>query len=359
MVAVLTGAGFSEEDATRGADVLMWATLRGVDTHGIRNLKTYYVDGVSVGCRDGAIDPEAVLETDRETETSAQLNANGGLGLSVSVQAMELAIAKARNTGVGIVTVRNSTHFGAAGCYAQMAADEDMIGLAATGYLFVHGQHKAVVPFGGILPMFSTNPLAMACPALEEAPFVLDMATSVVPINRVEMREALGRDLPEHWALDAEGRPTADPSTVNAVVPLGGATTNGGHKGFGLAVAVQILCGILSGAWKEDPDPDRILGETPETKNGFAQEGIGHCFAAIRLDQFGDPKFIKRGLDSMIRTLNESPAAEGFDRVRVAGQPEHEAMKQRLADGIPLPDPVVSDLKHLSEQFDVALKLEV
>jgi len=351
-------SGVSAEDAARATDVLIWASVRGVDTHGIRNLKGYYIDSAAgVGCRDGYIHVDAELTADFESPTTAALNANGGLGLSVSVKAMEAAISKAREHGVGVVTVRNSTHFGAAGYYAQMAAQEDMIGFASTGYFFPHGQAKAVVPFGGLLPMLSTNPLAMACPCDSFPDFVLDMATSVVPVNRIEMFEELGRSIPTGWAFDKANQPTTESKNVYKVAPLGGAVEYGGHKGYGLALAGWILTGLLSGAWKSDPDPDRILGDTPEKKHGFAQEGIGHSFAALRLDQFGDPQQIKRGMDAMIRALNESPPAEGFEQVHVPGQIEHETEKIRCRDGIPLPESTAQSLRELSERFGVPLQL--
>jgi L-2-hydroxycarboxylate dehydrogenase (NAD+) len=355
---VFLAAGFSGEDARSATDVLMWSSLRGVDTHGIRNLKRYYVDCTSVGWRDGMIVPHAEVTVDQDSSTTAALNANGGLGLSVSVDAMERAIAKARDHGVGVVTVRNSTHFGAAGYYAHMAVEHDMLGFASTGYLFPHGQEKAVVPFGGLLPLLSTNPLAMACPAQAMPPFVLDMSTSVVPVNRIEMLEELSKSIPIGWALDPEHRPALDPAAVKKMVPLGGATEFGGHKGYGLALAGWIMTGLLSGAWRMNPQPDRVLGTTSETKNGFAQEGIGHVFAAIRLDQFGDPTQIKRGLDSAIKTLNESPAADGFLRVLVPGQKEHETEQYRRQNGIPLPAATLAELQSLAEQFGVLLTLE-
>ncbi len=354
-IRVFRAAGIAEEDAILATDVLIWASLRGVDTHGIRNLKRYYIDSSGgVGRRDGVIHPDATLTTEQDSPTTAALNANGGLGLSVSVRAMNLAIDKAREQGMGLVTVRNSTHFGAAGYYAHMAVSHEMLGFASTGYFFPHGQEKAVVPFGGLLPMLSTNPLAMACPSAG-FPFILDLSTSVVPVNRVEMLEELGQAIPANWALDAEHRPTTDPKAVKKMTPLGGATQYGGHKGYGLALAGWILTGLLSGAWRENPKPDRVLGDNSETKNGFAQEGIGHVFAAVRLDRFGDPDTIKRGLSSVMQTLNQSPPAEGIERVLVPGQKEAETLQIREHEGIPLAESTWAELRNLSQQFGIPL----
>ncbi len=355
---VFLAAGFSAVDAKHATDVLLWASLRGVDTHGIRNLKRYYIECTSIGWRDGMIIPNARLTTEHESESTAALNANGGLGLSVSVSAMQLAIDKANQHGVGIVTVRNSTHFGAAGYYAHMAVPHDMIGLASTGYFFPHGQEKAVVPFGGLLPMLSTNPLAMAFPGHDCPAFVLDMSTSVVPVNRIEMLQELGKSIPLGWALDKDHQFATDPGSVNKVIPLGGSTEFGGHKGYGLALAGWILTGLLSGAWRPNPQSDRVLGVSPDTKNGFAQEGIGHIFAAVRLDRFGDPGLMKRGLDSITKTLNESPPADGFQRVLVPGQLEYETEQHRTNVGIPLPDATLAELQLLAKQFNIPLELD-
>ena len=351
-------AGFGKDDAVRATDVLLFASLRGVDTHGIRNLKSYYIDSAGgVGRRDGLIRHDAQLDVELETPTTATLNANGGLGLAVSARAMEQAIGKASEHGLGMVTVRNSTHFGAAGYYAYQAARQDMIGFAATGYFFANGQPKAVLPFGGLLPMFSTNPFAMAFPCDQYEPFLLDMATSVVPVNRIEMLEELGKRIPLGWAMDANHQPTDDPAAVTKVEPLGGATTYGGHKGYGMALATWIMTGLLSGAWRTDPQPARVLGETGDTKNGFAQEGVAHVFAAVRLDCFGDPNAFKQGMDSMRKTINESPAAEGFDQVIIPGQPEEETLAKRSKDGIPLPASTLAMLRSLSEEFDLPLEI--
>jgi L-2-hydroxycarboxylate dehydrogenase (NAD+) len=355
---IFEAAGVNSVDAEYATDVLIWASLRGVDTHGIRNLKRYYIDTAGgVGRRDGVICFDAELTTDFESPTTAALNANYGLGLSVSVRAMNLAIEKANETGVGIVTVRNSTHFGPAGYFAHMAVPHDMLGFASTGYLFANGQPKSVVPFGGLLPMLSTNPLAMACPGATGPDFVLDMATSVVPVNRVEMLEELGKAIPAGWSLDENHQTTDNPDDVRKMEPLGGATTYGGHKGYGLAVAGWILTGLISGAWRTNPNSDRVLGDNAETKHGFAQEGIAHSFAAVRLDQFGDPTLIKQGLDAMTQTFNESPAAPGFDRVIIPGQLEAETEVERREHGIPLAPSTAVDLRSLSEEFNIPLSI--
>lgn len=354
-IAVFEAAGAPRDHAVRASEVLLWASLRGVDTHGIRNLKRYYLDAAGVGRRDGKIMLDAELTLDHESPTTAAFDAHSGLGLSLSVQAMTCAIGKARQSGVGVVTVRNSTHFGPAGYYAWMAVEHDMLGFASCGYLFPHGQTKAVLPFGGILPMLSTNPLALACPAHDFPPFVLDMSTSIVPVNRIELYEEEGLPVPPDWALDAHRQPTTKPDQVHSVVPLGGATTFGGHKGYGLALASWILTGLLSGAWRTGAAPDRVLGDRPEPKYGYSQEGIGHCFAAIRLDQFGDPREFRLGMDAMIRAINDSSPADGFAQVLVPGQDAHATQEERSRGGIPVNAATMVALQSLSEHYGVPL----
>ncbi len=318
-------------------------------------MKRYYLDALGVGRRDGTIVMDAELTLDQESPTTAAFNAHSGLALSLSVQAMECAINKASESGVGVVTVRNSTHFGPAGYYAAMAAEHDMIGFASCGYLFAHGQPKSVLPFGGLLPMLSTNPIAMACPADNKPPFVLDMSTSVVPVNRIELYEEEGRTVPSDWAYDVNRQPTTNPDKVHSVVPLGGATTFGGHKGFGMALASWILTSLLSGAWRTDAEASRVLGPNSEPKNGFAQEGIGHCFGAIRIDQFTDPRVFRQGMDAMIQTMNDSPPVDGVAQVQVPGQGAHATQQERLRDGIPINATTMEALQSLSEQYGVRL----
>ena len=354
-IGVFEAAGAPRGHAEKATDVLLWASLRGVDTHGIRNLKRYYLDASGVGRRDGEIDLKASLTLEKESATTASFNANSGLAIALSVDAMNCAIEKAKQSGVGVVTVHNSTHFGAAGHYAWMAVEHDMLGFASTGYFFPNGQLKSVLPFGGTLPMLSTNPLAMACPANEMPPFVLDMSTSIVPVNRIELREEEGDPIPTEWARDINHLPTNKPDEVCGVEPLGGVDTFGGHKGYGLAIASWILTGLLSGAWKQNADISRVLGENTEPRYGFAQEAISHSFAAIRIDQFCDPGFFRQGMDAMIRCVNDSTPAEGVEQVRVPGQGAHATTQDRTKHGIPINPATKASLVALSEEYGVPL----
>jgi L-2-hydroxycarboxylate dehydrogenase (NAD+) len=380
------------EEAHDAASALMWASVRGVDTHGIRNLKRYYIDGL----RNGSIRNRCELEIERDTSVAAATNAKSALGLVAATHGMRLAIDKAKESGVGFVSIQQSQHFGAAGVYADMAATEDMLGLAMTGYFFQNGQSRAVLPFGGSLPMFSTNPIAFACPVADGPPFLLDMATSVVPVNRLELMQERGVPIPEGWGLDADGKSTTVPEEFDSVLPLGGMDRLGGHKGFGLMMMVQILTGVLSSAWKQLDDPSKpnaampdkpvaqqsptidpadaddtvakrmplqpvesrgslVLGDRPEPRYGYAQEGVGQFVAAIRIDQFMDIEQFKQSMQAMIRCINDAPTAEGFEQVQVAGQPEAATMKQRMANGVPLEPSAFRALEILAQETGIRM----
>jgi LDH2 family malate/lactate/ureidoglycolate dehydrogenase len=329
------------------ADVLLWANLRGVDTHGVRNLQHIYVDRLD----DGVYTRSPCYQILHETPVSATVDGDSGLGLSAAAWAMRLAIAKAEQIGVAFVSMRNTYHFGAAGCFASMALAHDMIGIALTGRFFARGAEIGVVPTFAGKAMFSTNPISVAVPALEEPPFVLDMATSITPYNRVMLYRELGRALPPGWGLDANGQPSIDPATLRQLFPLGGTRELGSHKGYGLAMVVEILCAVLSGGWSQNgSDPERSF-------DSHSQNTDAHFFSAIRLDAFRPPEEIKRGMDAMIRALHAAPKEPGRDRIYVAGEPEFETMQRRLREGIPLPANVRESLQNLSQRFDLPLEI--
>jgi LDH2 family malate/lactate/ureidoglycolate dehydrogenase len=199
--------------------------------------------------------------------------------------------------------------------------------------------------------MLSTNPLSIAFPGAEQPPFVLDMATSVIPLNRIELIKETGGSIPPGWGMDAEGRPTTDPEAIRQLLPLGGTRELGGHKGYGLGTAVTVLCAVLSGAWGPTP------AEPPGEGATYSQQREAHFFGAFRLDLFQPPGDFKRALDAMLRALQASPPIPGRERVYVAGEIEHETEQQRRRTGIPLTDKLVADLRDLSETYGIPLEL--
>ncbi len=357
--------GIPQDQADDAADVLVWANLHGVDTHGVRNLKQYYV----VQLKEGLIKPDAKIEIEHETPISARVNAGGGLGLSAACWGMRQAIAKAKESGSGFVSMNTSNHLGASGYFARRAVEHDMIGVSMTGYFLPQTAEKGLLPTFGVSPMLSTNPLSVSFPTEEEPPFLLDMATSIVPYNRIQLMKEAGKPIPIGWALDQNHQPTTDPDAVYYLLPLGGPRELGGHKGYGLALMVGIFCAVLSGGWF---DPASMDGESSpeahghfhkskdpsEADAGYTQTADAHFFGAIRLDLFRSALDFKRGLDAMIRTIHSFPAEPGKEQVLYPGEIEYETSQRRQREGIPIQEPIASDLKALSKEFELPLALE-
>jgi LDH2 family malate/lactate/ureidoglycolate dehydrogenase len=339
--------GVSKADARIVADVLVEADLRGIPSHGVARMRSFYVRRLQTGI----MNPRPDVRIVRDTPVTALLDGGGGLGHPTACRAMTLAMRKARRTGVGFVTVRNSNHFGIAGYYAMMALDKGCIGLAMTT------SNRWVVPTFGRDAMLGTNPIAVAAPAGGEHPFVLDMATSTVTIGKLEVHERLGLPIPLQWATDGDGRASADPGAVmrnvraltgGGLFPLGGAgEETGGHKGYGLAAWVDIFSALLSGA----PCSDR---NSELDADGKARSGdIGHFFGVWRVEAFRPLAEFRAGMDDWLRRLKASPKAVGAERIYIAGEKEFEEADRRRREGIPLPEPVVLDLRNLGHELGV------
>jgi LDH2 family malate/lactate/ureidoglycolate dehydrogenase len=330
--------GVPQEDAEIAANVLVQADLRGVDTHGVIrfNSHSWYVKWL----RDGTMTARPNLQIVRESQSTALLDGDRGIGMVIGHRAMELAIRKARESGVGIVAVRNSRHYGMSAYYSMMALPHDMIGIAMTN------ASRQVVPTFGREARFGTNPMCFAVPALEERPFVLDMATTTAAAGKLELAARQGKSIPHGWALNERAHATDDPKTAQQarrLLPLGGSREGGSHKGYGLAIVVEILCGVLSGtltALNADQDPR------------------GHFFAAIRVDQFRAVEEFKRDMDRLIRELKSTPPIEGQTRVYAAGEIEFETAEERTERGIPLLPSVLEGLREVGTQLGVTYDLE-
>ncbi len=334
------------EDAALTAEVLVAADLRGVDSHGVVRLRRY-VDGL----RNGVMLPHPKVKVVRETAATALLDGGGGLGQPIGARAMRLAMEKAQGVGAGFVAVRNSNHYGIAGYYAMMALERDLIGLSMTN------ASPLVVPTFGRDAILGTNPLSLAAPAQRERPFVLDMATSVVPVGKLELYQLLGKPIPKGWATDERGIATTDPGLAvrnvrqrlgGGLLPLGGEGEElGGHKGYGLALMVDILCGVLSGAGFADRLPDR--GQ----RGRKGPDKLGHFFGALMVEAFRPLEEFKDDMDEIIRRLKGSPKAQGQSRIYIHGEKEWEMAEKRGREGIPLPAPVVESLEKVGQEVGV------
>jgi LDH2 family malate/lactate/ureidoglycolate dehydrogenase len=336
--------GVAHEDAQITANVLVEADLRGIDSHGVARMSRY-VSGI----QQGMMRPKATPKVVHETPTTATIDADAGLGQPVSYRAMQLAIRKAKEHFLGFVGVKNSNHFGIAGYYAMMALTEDMIGICTTN------SEVLVVPTFARNAVLGTNPIAIAVPASTERPFVLDMSTATVTRGKLEVYARLEKPIPLNWATDENGIATDDPAHVlqnivkrsgGGLLPLGGAMEeSGGHKGYGLALAVEIFSAVLSGALYAN----RVY---PKDASGKPlPSGIGHFFGAMRIDAFRQKDEFKHDMDDLIRRLKEAPKAKGAERIYIHGEKEFEEAERLAKAGVPLNPKVIGELRNIAKQL--------
>lgn len=336
--------GVPDDDARLAATVLQAADLRGIDSHGVARLHSYF-DMLELG----RVDPKAQVTVVRESPSTATVDGGNGLGLVVGPKANAIAMEKAVTAGSGWVSVRNSNHFGIAGYYVLEALKRDLIGWAMTNAT------KLVVPLWGAERMLGTNPIAIAFPGLEEPAIVIDMATTAAAYGKIEIARRANKPIPSGWAIDRSGASTTDPNAMidgGAMLPLGTDRERGGHKGYALAVMVDVLSAVLSGAnWGPFVPPFALRQELPERSVG---KGTGHFFGALRIDGFIDRNEFKRQIDELVRTLRKTKPAPETNGPLVPGDPEREAEAIRRRDGIPLVGPVVEELRDISERTGIS-----
>lgn len=340
---ILERLAVHREDAEITAKVLVEADLRGIDSHGVARMSRY-VSGIQNGMMRPKPNPNVV----HETPCTATIDGDAGLGQPVSYRAMQLAIKKAKDTSLGFVAVKNSNHYGIAGYYAMMALAEDMIGICTTN------TEVLVVPTFARNAMLGTNPIAFAVPAGREQPFVLDMSTATVTRGKLEVYARLGNPIPLSWATDENGIATDDPGRVlqniikrggGGLLPLGGSLEEtSGHKGYGLAMLVEILSAVLPGALYAD----RVYPKTVDGKP--LPSGIGHFFGAMRVDAFRPLGEFKSDMDDLIRRLRNAPKAQGAKRIYIHGEKEFEEAEELAKLGIPLNLKVADDLRRIAKQ---------
>jgi LDH2 family malate/lactate/ureidoglycolate dehydrogenase len=339
IVSVLRAWSMAEAHAQTTAEMMVETDLRGVDSHGISMLPTYDRER-----RAGRLNMRPVFRTVREGPAFALIDGDATLGHPVAVQAMNLAVDKCRTSGVAVVSVFNSHHFGAAGCYARIASDRGVIGLVTASTRGV-----TLVPTFAAEPVLGTNPLAFAAPAGRNAPFLLDMATTTVAAGQVKVHRLNHRALPAGWVVDAEGRTVTDADAAfgyvfdrpeGGITPLGGSRAGGGHKGYGLAMMVHILAGTLSGA-SFSPIRNR-------TQKHFEPHNIGHFFLAIDPRVFRAEGAFEDDLDQVIDVLHGARRADPAQPVLVAGDPELATRAERLRDGVPVPEDLLVQLREVA-----------
>jgi len=315
---VLQKVGLSPQGAGEVSASLLFADLRGIDSHGISRLKLY-----TDNARTGYFNPSGEPEVVSDRGGAICIDGHNGFGAHIATFAMTKTIERARQIGIALCTVRHSTHFGAAGYYSMMALEHDCIGLALSNAL------PMVAPHASRRPQVGTNPLSVAFPTLRNRPYVLDMATSVAAGGKIVNHAREGKPIPLGWACDRDGNPTSDAREAmkGYYLPLGG------YKGSGIALAIDMLCGVLSSGQyglhivkSSQLGPDRI-------QDG---PGIGHLFAAIDIAFYRDPEAFKREIDAYIDEIKAAPTAPGFEEVLVAGEPEFILQEQIGKAGIPV-----------------------
>ncbi len=334
-VDVLVGFGLQPEDARISAEVLVASDVRGIDSHGVPRM-SYYAERL----RKGLINVDAELTVVTETPATVAFDANNGMGHPASYRAMQRCIEKAKETGLCMATVRHSNHFGIAGYYAMMALNEGLCGMAMTNAT------PLVVPTFASEPVLSTAPIAVAIPARDQRPIVIDMATSTVAWGKIEIARREGKSIPAGWAYDAEGNLTTDPFAAVSLAPLGSTRELGSQKGYGLALFVEVLCGQLAGSsWSRYVAGSRVDPPRPSD--------TGHAFMAWRIDAFRPEEEFYADIDSMLSELRGLEPTAGHDRVYVPGDPEDIAEADRRERGIPVHPSVLDDLRKLGEEVGV------
>lgn len=326
----LETVGVPKEDALVTARILVATDLMGIDSHGVAHLANFYVGGI----QKGTIKTNPDIKITSNAPSTALMDADNSLGFVAGYRAMNDAMDRAEKTGAGFVSVRNSTHFGAAAAYSTMALERNMIGLSMTK------GGKAVIPPGGTEKGAGLNVLSFAVPAKDEAPFILDMCTAVVAGGKIEIAKRLGNSIPEGWAVDADGNPATDPAKVFGHLPLGGTPALGAYKGFGLTTLVDILCSTLSGGLT-----------SPEVPEGERSQPT-HFFGAWKIDGFMPVDQFTKGMDSMAAAYHALGTVSGVDSITLPGEMEARIQKER-ANGIPLHPSVVTALEEMAKDLGI------
>ncbi len=334
-VALLKAAGVPQADAELVADSLMQANLRGVDSHGIQNLGIY-VERV----RRGLVELHPTFPILSESDGTALVDGQNSLGQVAAMHAMELAIRKAHQAGIALVGVRDTNHCGMLAYFTLRAASEGLVGFASCN------APANMAPWRGREVLLGNNPLCLAIPAGDEHPIVLDMATSVAAKGKIYAAQSQGEGIPEGWALDKHGQPTTD---SQAALDGGSLLPMGRHKGYGLALVIDLLAGLMTGSAFS-------LGVGSLHRELTRGMNLGLLMGALNVEHFTPLATFRPLVDSYIRQVRHSPPAQGSDRVYLPGELEFESQARRSAEGIPIPQKVWQDLVKTGRELGVELE---
>ena len=344
MTAVFEKMGVPTEDARLCADVLLESDRRGIESHGCNRFKPIYIDRIKAGI----LNPVTKIDIIKETPTTAVLDANDGMGMVASKKAMDMCIEKAHKYGMGMVAVRNSSHYGIAGYWTGLAAKENMIGISGTN------ARPSVAPTFGVENMLGTNPLTFSMPTDEPFPFTLDCATSVIQNGKIEYYARINHDTPKGLVISREGEELTDSAEIlkkirsqqAALAPLGGfGETTGGYKGYGYSTVVEILSAALqSGLFLKALD-----GKDEEGK--IRPYHLGHFFIAIDTEAFMGAEAFKKTCGDILRDLRGSEKAPGQERIYTAGEKEYDVWMYRKDKGVPVTEAVQKEFIGLRDEF--------
>jgi L-2-hydroxycarboxylate dehydrogenase (NAD+) len=326
-------AGLPETDAERLAGLMVEADLRGSDTHGVIRLPLYVRR-----IRAGGVNTKPNIRPLSDRPSAALIDGDNGMGHLVMRRAAEVAIEKAKATGIGWVGARMSNHAGPAALYVTMPLRHDMIGL-----YFAVGSSNHLPPWGGSEQLLGTNPMAVAVPALEEPPIVLDMSPTVAAFGKVRLRAQRGEQMPVGWMIDREGKPLTDPKRADEghLLPIGD------YKGAGLSLIIGLLAGALNRAaiGREVIDFVKEPGKVTNT---------GQAIAAIAIETFMPPAAFKRNVDSLIRDIRNSRRLPGVERIWLPGEQSHAKLLDRRAHGVPMPKALRESLDSVARDLNIA-----
>ena len=344
MTAVFEKMGVPTEDARLCADVLLESDRRGIESHGCNRFKPIYIDRI----KSGILNPVTKIDILKETPTTAVLDANDGMGMVASKKAMDMCIEKAHKYGMGMVAVRNSSHYGIAGYWTGLAAKENMIGISGTN------ARPSVAPTFGVENMLGTNPLTFSMPTDEPFPFTLDCATSVIQNGKIEYYARINHDTPKGLVISREGEELTDSAEIlkkirsqqAALAPLGGfGETTGGYKGYGYSTVVEILSAALqSGLFLKALD-----GKDEEGK--IRPYHLGHFFIASDTEAFMGAEAFKKTCGDILRDLRGSEKAPGQERIYTAGEKEYDVWMYRKDKGVPVTEAVQKEFIGLRDEF--------
>ena len=332
---VFEANGLPLSDAQTAAQALVKANLRGVDSHGVARVAMY-----CERLRRGATNPTPEIAVTRVATAAVQVDGDDGLGLVVGRRAMAEAIDIAGECGIGLAGVRRSGHYGMAALYILQAVEAGCVGMAFTN------ASPALPVWGGRTPFLGTSPFAAGAPAGAGPPFVLDMACSVVARGKLKFAAQRGEAIPEGLALDRHGRPTTDGAAAfeGVVLPMGGV------KGAGLSMLMDVLSGVFTGA--------AFGGEVRNPFTGLdGHQGTGHFFLALKADLFMAMDQFEERMETLVERVKAQPKAEGFDAIRMPGEPEALNEESRRKEGIPLTPDVVASLEQEGERIGVPFPL--